>query len=405
MKITKTEVKLLNYMNRQLSLLVVLAVTVLGIGLRISLRDIVSGDAATFLLPWYRQIQSAGGLLALDTQVGNYNLAYQTLIALMTYLPMEPLHAYKLLSCLFDYGLAITAAVLLFHLAPKHKDLAAILGYCLVLLDPLVWLNSAAWAQCDAIYTFFLLAAFAYACRDRMLAGFLCLGFAFAFKLQAIFALPFFLALWFQRRDFSLLHFLWIPGVMLLCGLPAIILGRNPLDAFTVYFGQVSTYPQLFLNYPSFWVLLDGLCQGSYYEALQAAAIFLTLSILILWIWLWLRHPENSRGIQLLYLFFILNYTCIFFLPAMHERYGFAYEMAAILLAVLDRRNWGLAAVLTGLSTITYAKFLFGWQALSMPVLALGNCGVYLLFSLKIAALFLQTGRTASCKTEAAVLQ
>ncbi len=320
------------------------------------------------------------------------------MIALMTYLPIEPLYAYKLLSCLFDYILAGAAAWVLLLLVPKNKARTAILGYSLVVLSPLVWLNSAAWAQCDAIYSFFLLAAFGLLFRNKVTPAFVCLGMAFAFKLQAVFALPFFLALWFGRRRFSCINFLWIPTVMVLWGLPAVFQGRDPMDVFTIYFGQVAEYPQLFLNYPSFWVLVDGLCQGGYYEAFQTAAIFLTLGILVLWIWLWLRQGKN--GLCPLYLFFILNYTCVLFLPAMHERYGYLYEVVALLLAVLEPRTWALAAGLTGLSLVTYCSFLFSWQALPMPVLALGNCGLYLLYSRHIGKILF-----APCKTEAAVLQ
>ncbi len=67
MKITKPEACILNFLTHHLSSLVVLAVSLVGIGLRVALRDILSGDARIFLLPWFAQIQNAGGLGALDT--------------------------------------------------------------------------------------------------------------------------------------------------------------------------------------------------------------------------------------------------------------------------------------------------------------------------------------------------
>lgn len=380
MKITKLEDRLLRWASSHISALILVAVSLVGIGLRVPLGNIQSGDARFFLLPWYDQIKEAGGLLALDTQVGNYNLAYQTLIALLTYLPMQPLHAYKLLSCIFDYALAAAAGCIAWQLAPRRRTDAAVLAYSLVLLSPVVWLNSAAWAQCDAIYAFFALSAFGLLHRQRYTGAFVCLGFSFAFKLQAVFALPFFLVAWFRKRSFSLVNFLWIPGVLLLSGLPAILLGRNPLDVFTIYFQQVGEYPQLFLNYPSFWALLDGRCQAELYPALQGAALFLTMGLLLTVAWLWLRNCRACTAQQLLGLFFLLNYTCVLFLPAMHERYGYVYEVAAILLAVTSGKGWGLLAGLIGLSTMTYCSFLFGWQAISMPVMALANCGLYVLY-------------------------
>ncbi len=380
MKITKLEARLLRWASAHLSFLVLAAVSLVGIALRLSLGNILSGDASIFLLPWYDRIQDAGGLPALDTQVGNYNLAYQTLIALLTYVPLEPLYAYKLLSCLFDYALAGAAGWIAWQLAPGRRTDAAVLAYSLVVLSPVVWLNSAAWAQCDAIYTFFALSAFGLLYRRRYTGAFVCLGLSFAFKLQAVFALPFFLVVWFRRRSFSLVNFLWIPGGLVLSGLPAILLGRNPWDVFTIYVQQVEEYPQLFLIYPSFWALLDGKCQAPLYPALQGAALFLTMGLLLMVAWLWLRRCRACTGQQLLGLFFLLNYTCVLFLPAMHERYSYLYEVTAILLAVTGGKTWGLLAGLMGLSVMTYCNFLFGWQAVPMPVMALANCGLYVLY-------------------------
>ncbi len=379
MGITKPEGRLIRWANQHFSLLILVLVSLLGLFLRISLFPILSGDAQFFLLPWYDQIQESGGLPALKEQVGNYNLAYQTLIALLTYLPLEPLYAYKLLSCFFDYALAAAVGAGAWRLAPRRKADAALLSFSLVLLNPLVWLNSAAWAQCDAIYSFFVLAALVLLLRDRPGAACALLGFGFAFKLQAVFAIPFFLAVWFWKKNFSLLHFLWIPGVLVLCGLPAIVLGRDPLDVFTVYFQQVTEYPQLFLNYPSFWALVDGNCRSDLYPALQGTALCLTVGILLLWIWLFFRRRALT-DLDLFRLFFLLTYSCVLFLPAMHERYGYLYEVAAVLLAVLDRKTVPLAAALTGLSLMTYCSFLFGWLALPMPVLAIANCGIWLLY-------------------------
>ena len=43
----------------------------------------------------------------------------------------------------------------------------------------------------------------------------------------------------------------------------------------------------------------------------------------------------------------------------MHERYGYPYEMLAILLAVIDKKKMLLAAGITGISMLTYGHYLF----------------------------------------------
>ena len=97
------EKKILSKIDNSLPIFVLVFVTALGIFVRFSLRDIVSGDASVFLLPWYEEIAKNG----LYRQVGDYNLTYQFLIWIMTKIPVTPLYSYKILSSFFDYLLAI----------------------------------------------------------------------------------------------------------------------------------------------------------------------------------------------------------------------------------------------------------------------------------------------------------
>ena len=131
-----------------------LGISLIGGVLRFWLRNDISGDYRAFLQPWYETIQQFGGK-ALGVQVGDYNLPYQTFILMMTYLPLKPLYAYKLVSCIFDYLLAVLAGKLAGILGGTRKAQMALYGA--VLLFPQVWIDSAHWAQCDAIYTFWLL--------------------------------------------------------------------------------------------------------------------------------------------------------------------------------------------------------------------------------------------------------
>ena len=56
------------------------------------------GDAQTYLHCWYEEIRSNGGFRALSAQVGDYNMFYQFILALVTYLPIQPIYAIKLSS-------------------------------------------------------------------------------------------------------------------------------------------------------------------------------------------------------------------------------------------------------------------------------------------------------------------
>ena len=113
---TKTEQKVLAWVKAHGSLLAAVLVSILGMVMRYPLRNIVSSDAAVYLLPWFAEMKERGGLAALSSQIGDYSILYQFCIALMTYIPVEPLYQYKLLSVFFDYLLAAGIAVLVYGL-------------------------------------------------------------------------------------------------------------------------------------------------------------------------------------------------------------------------------------------------------------------------------------------------
>lgn len=298
------------------------------------------------------------------------------MIACLTYIPIEPLYAFKLLSCLFDYLLAWITACLVGLCVEKDKPLWRALAYGAVLLSPLVFLNSAAWAQCDSIYAFFCLAALFLLLRRRYLLSFLALGVAFSLKLQSVFVLPVFLFAYFRVRKFSLLWFLLIPTVMIALSVPGILFGRGVFDVFTVYLNQAETYPYIALNYPSVWLLLY---HSSYYWAFQklhSAAILLCILIQGMYMLLWDKRKASMTESNIIRMAFILAYSCILFLPSMHERYSVLYEILAVVIFCTDRKTGLLLVPLYGISLAAYGKFLFASE-FDLNLLAAINVAVY----------------------------
>lgn len=369
----ETEKKALTWVDAHLPLIAGLMFTMMGILARIPLLDVVSGDSRFFLLPWYAEIQENG----LGTQVGNYNFLYQMLIYLLTKLPLEPLHAYKFLSILFDFLLAAGVGLLTAELAKKGKRWNGVLAYGAALLSPVVILNSAAWAQCDSIFCCFAVFALLALAKEQWSLSMILMGVSFSFKLQAVFLLPVFLFVYYQRRRFSVLQFGLIPATMVLTGLPLVFFGRNILDIFGTYGSQTGTYPYMALSYPSAWLLLAAERDAGQYELLKAMAIFLTIAILAGLMLHWLRGRVNAKGENLICMACLLAYTCVLFLPAMHERYGYPYEILAIVLAVLQPKTIALCAGLMGISLCTYGNYLFDTETFPLVTLTVMNLLLY----------------------------
>ena len=85
----------------------------------------------------------------------------------------------------------------------------------------------------------------------------------------------------------------------------------------------------------------------------------------------------EATGQNLIRMAFLLAYTCMLFLPAMHERYGYPYEILAIVLAVLQPKTVALCAGLIGISLCTYGSYLFDTESFRLVTLTVLNLLVY----------------------------
>lgn len=377
MEMFRWEKKLLEWVERHILLFCVLAVSLIMMVIRFSFREIESNDAYWCLLPWYDIIKENGGIHALGQQVGDYNMLYQFLIALFTYLPIEPLYAYKLLSCIFDYLLAGIVGYFVYRISGKNRELRGVMAYAVVLMSPLVFLNSSYWGQCDSIFTFFCIAALYAFYREKYNMTFILYGAAFAFKLQAVFLLPFFLFMYFMKKKFTVLQFGWIPVVMIISSIPGLIMGRRVSEVFTIYFKQTGAYRRMSLNYPSFWNVFQDLDMDIFYLNMKKPAIAFTVAVLGLFMVTWAVRKVQLNVQNMIFMAFILVYACVLLLPSMHERYGYLYEILALLVVFLEIKTLPLMVILYLLSFSTYGQYLFMYTA-DMQVLSILNVLVFI---------------------------
>ena len=354
-----------------------------GIIIRIALRDLHSGDTDLFLLPWYDEIKTGGGFAALDHQVGDYNILYQTIIAMFTYLPIRPLYAYKLFSCIFDLFLAVLCARLVYELSDNNKGLGSLAAFGLVFLSPIVFIDSSWWAQCDAIYTFFGIAAVFLICRNHDLSAFCIFGISITFKLQAIFLLPGIIFTIFCRKKMHLIYTAIIPVIMIILSLPGISSGRSIADVFLIYFNQTSTYPTVTSNYPSVWSiiydglkLLTGISSEDMFVYIKYPAIILAFLSLAAFMLFWLIKKVELNTKNIIMMTFLLSYTCVIFLPSMHERYSFTYEILALITAFINRRTIHLAVTMYVITLNTYFSYFFSF-GIPLSILAAVNIFIY----------------------------
>lgn len=376
----KYEVRLKNWALNNKLLFFNSIITITAVLMRISLLQFHSGDFDGFLHPWMLAIKENGGLLALNKQIGDYNIMYQFLIALGSYLPINDLWLYKGLSVLFDFVLAIGVGMLVARLVSKNKKTHFSFAYAITLLLPTVVFDSALWAQCDSIYTAFIVFSLYFLLKEKYNLSFIFLGIAFAFKFQTIFILPFYLVLYFVNRKIYIYHYLIMVLVFWLSGLPAFLAGRSLFSPFLIYMHQTNTYQHLFMNFYNFTGLLGEKANSlEIYELLSKYFILLTVSILVVGLMIFIvKYQDNP--IVLLGMATWTVYTCVMFLPSIHERYSFVVDVLFIVLLFVDK-SYVMVGVLEILNSfMAYTVYLFS-NDLNMVLFSYIGILTYLYFS------------------------
>lgn len=369
----------IRYFYEHRNIVFFICINVIGLVLRYLGRNFLSADAEIFLIPWYNEISQAGGIKALSSQVGNYNILYQTIIALLTYIPINSLYLYKIISILFDYILAFSSAVLVCRLTSRKMfDWIFQITYAAVLLLPTVVLNSAYWAQCDSMYVSFIILMLLSFYEEHYTWAFIFLGVAFAFKLQAIFIIPFVLCLMVYRKATKRLHYSLIAGLSIsifclwLSGIGGYVSGRPLTSVFKLYAEQTGQYISMWMNAPSFWVLV-----GNNYEFLHVFAIGLTIALCGMGLLYILNHEnclDGGEAFMAAATWFV--WICLLFLPAMHERYSYMLDILLLILCFFRIEYVKFFGVSFISSLMLYGLFLFNpnavhveqWQALACVV-------------------------------------
>lgn len=370
---TKIEKSVIDFIERNIKYICFIVVFIIGVLIRYLMRDGMSGDMNVCLLPWFEEMER-GGVDSLGKTIGNYNVPYVIIMTLLTYLPFNPMYMIKMVSIVFDLLLAGACAYLV-----KDKIKDNLLVFTGVFLSPVVMLNSAWWGQCDSVYVAFLLFTLVFVKQEKWIPAFIMYGIAFAFKLQAIFLMPFLVVLYFRKKSFSLFHFLIVPVVNFTLCLPAVIMGRPIKDIVMIYISQTSAYQQMTMNYPNMYAILP-----FPYEGFHTIALLIALTVLGIGAYLVIKEKcdfniENSISSVIWSV-----WSCVLFMPAMHERYGYLMEILFIVYAIVWKKKVVMCCMVNFITLCTYCNYLFGNSAFNMNMLAIINIIMYILYTIDI---------------------
>lgn len=355
---------------------------ILGLAIRYKFIWFETRDWQLFLSVWVESFRQQGfSFLATDSY--DYMPTYMYLLFIAAQFGHYALPVTKLFSIVFDFVLAIATGMVAYKLfeqkKPEQKFFYAVGTGCFIWLLPTVISNSSMWGQCDSIYaSFLLICLYCFLC-DKSDAAMVMFSLAMAIKLQAVFWLPVILLLWVYKRV-KTYQFAYIPAALFICVIPAWIAGRPIGQLMTIYMSQMGSYGErLSMKYPNIYYLIGELNLIDYYSS---AGVYFTIGLLLIYMVYVLyklmeRKLDGNLLIQILY---TSGLIILYFLPHMHERYGYSFEILACLYVLTNRKRFWIVPVQIVTTFLTYSYY-YNYESekvIPIPWLALVNLVILL---------------------------
>lgn len=347
--------------------------TVLALYVRYVMRGIVADDYTIFFEPWIATLREAGGGLKglnAEFEYVDYTTPYLFILSCISICPvLNPLLLMKIVSIVFDFSAAVAVMLLVYQMT-KDKT-KAVLAYGCLLLAPTIVTNSAAWAQCDIIFTSFVLWSLYFMMKEKPAISMMFYGIAFAFKLQTLFLLPLYVILW-MKGKVKMQHFLFVPGMYLVGIIPGLLAGQSFIDLISVYFMQAQGKMDIYAlshKFPNIYQLVG---TDTFLIEYADAGVWMALAALMVMMYSLARKASYElSGKLMLEMGMLLTMCVVFFLPHMHERYAILVDVMAIAYAFVYVKKWYIPVLVILSSFAGYSIYLAKTTILPMGVYTL----------------------------------
>lgn len=360
-----------------LDILLVVFATIFGCCIRYALRNVVAGDYKVFFEPWVATLREAGGGfkgLAAEFEYVDYTTPYLTILSFISICPFfNTLYLMKMVSIFFDFVAAVAVALIVYEGTKDRKK--ALLTYTVMLFVPTIVANGAMWAQCDIIFTSFVMLSLLFMLKDKPNLSLIFYGIAFSFKLQTLFIAPLYLLLWVKKK-MKIGHFLWLPVVYFISVIPAWAAGQNLWDLLTVYLFQANGEMDIYALSHKFPNIYQIIGTDSFLREYADAGIYFTLAVLMVLLYYIAgkKFVFTKDLIVRMGMFFVM--VVVYFLPHMHERYGILADVLGVVVAFYNPKKFYVPVIAVICSFAGYTMYLAQSTVIPLWVFAILYLGL-----------------------------
>jgi Gpi18-like mannosyltransferase len=202
-------------------------------------------------------------------------------------------------------------------------------------------------------------------------------GFAFSFKSQSIFFLPF-LGILFLKGRIPWWHFLFIPLIYVILAIPAVLIGRSWASVLLIYVGQVGQYYSLSMSAPNLYIFVP----DSFYEIGVLIGMGVFVATMAIWGWVNWRAKIVFGNRQVVLMALASLALVPFTLPKMHDRYFYPVDAFSFAAAIFIPEMWAVPILYQLISGLSYSVFILDVSTKYVMLAALINTGaiVYILY-------------------------
>lgn len=379
-----------------LDLLLIIFATVFGCSIRYALRNVVAGDYKMFFEPWVATLREAGGGfqgLSAEFEYVDYTTPYLLILSFISICPFfNTLILMKMVSVFFDFVAAIAVGFIVYEMTDKKQS--GYMAYAGMLFVPTIVANGAMWAQCDIIFTSFVMLSLLFMLKDKPRASLIFYGIAFAFKLQTLFIAPLYVLLWVKKK-MKIQHFLWLPIMYFIGIIPSWIAGKNLWELLTVYLfqanGEMDIY-KLSHKFPNVYQIIG---TDSFLREYADAGIYFTLAVLMVLMYYIARKNFTFTKDLIIRMGMFFVMVVVFFLPHMHERYGILADVLSVIVAFSNPRKFYVPLIAIGCSFAGYTMYLAQQTVIPLSVYAILYAGLMIDLGIGIYKEINQKGEVA----------